>query len=143
MDCFYAQGLKFSCTGCRYCCGVEPGYVFLCEADITRLCAFLKLDRETFLKTYCRRTRETGVYSLLEKTRNDCIFLTEKGCGIYDARPVQCRTYPFWDTILKDPQSWKEEASFCPGINTGKVHSKKEIEEQLALSMLRHMGVRE
>ena len=142
MGCFYDRGLKFSCNGCRYCCGVEPGYVFLCEADIARLCAVLHMERGQVLSTYCRRTAESGFrYSLLEKTRNDCIFLTEKGCAVYEARPVQCRTYPFWDTIVKDRQSWEAEGAFCPGINHGKTHSKREIEEQMAMSMLRHMGV--
>ena len=123
MGCFYDRGLKFSCNGCRYCCGVEPGYVFLCEADIARLCAFLHMERGQFLSTYCRRTAESGL------------------CAVYEARPVQCRTYPFWDTIVKDRQSWEAEGAFCPGINHGKTHSKREIEEQMAMSMLRHMGV--
>ena len=40
-----------------------------------------------------------------------CIFLNPIGqCNIYDVRPIQCRTYPFWPSILKNKQTWEEEA---------------------------------
>lgn len=37
---------------------------------------------------------------------------------MYNFRPVQCRTYPFWTGILADESSWKSEAKHCPGILT-------------------------
>jgi len=40
-----------------------------------------------------------------------CIFLDPSGkCGIYDARPIQCHTYPFWPSLLEDQDVWMEEA---------------------------------
>jgi Fe-S-cluster containining protein len=30
------------------------------------------------------------------KGRGKCMFFGEKGCGIYDARPMICRIFPFW-----------------------------------------------
>ena len=40
-----------------------------------------------------------------------CTFLNPIGqCSIYDVRPIQCRTYPFWPSILKNKQTWEEEA---------------------------------
>ena len=30
--------------------------------------------------------------------------------SIYDVRPVQCSTYPFWPSLLKNKQSWEEES---------------------------------
>lgn len=40
-----------------------------------------------------------------------CVFLEPDGkqCSIYEARPVQCRTYPFWPTIMESMQSWDSE----------------------------------
>lgn len=145
MNCFYEDGLRFSCVPhCRYCCGVEPGYVFLCEEDIKRLSSHLHLSRQEFIETYCRRDSEVGdVLTLLEKPDFDCIFLGDDGCTVYQARPEQCRTYPFWDTILKDRRTWNKEEAWCPGINQGELHSKEEIEEARKRSLMRHQTVKE
>ena len=134
MSCFYEQGLKFSCQGCRTCCGVDPGFVFLSENDIMKMADCLSLDREKFIDTYCRYVDmgNMKMISLKEKKNYDCIFLNEKGCAVYQYRPVQCATYPFWSHILESPHSWKEEGNFCPGINKGELHSKEEIENALA-----------
>jgi Fe-S-cluster containining protein len=72
----------------------------------------------------------------------DCIFLTElpaeksKGkvtlprrvCGIYAVRPLQCRTWPFWDGNLASKEQWNDAAKRCPGMNTGKHYAKQGIE---------------
>ena len=48
---------------------------------------------------------------LKRKDDGACIFLNPIGqCSIYDVRPIQCRTYPFWPSILKNKQTWEEEA---------------------------------
>lgn len=41
-----------------------------------------------------------------------CIFLGEDGkqCSIYEARPVQCRTYPFWPRLITNQLGWDAEA---------------------------------
>ena len=41
-----------------------------------------------------------------------CTFLDESGqCSIYDVRPVQCRTYPFWPSLLEKKRNWLSEAT--------------------------------
>ena len=48
---------------------------------------------------------------LKRKDDGACTFLNPIGqCSIYDVRPIQCRTYPFWPSILKNKQTWEEEA---------------------------------
>ena len=40
-----------------------------------------------------------------------CVFLDEKGqCGIYEARPLQCSTYPWWPALLVNKNAWEAEA---------------------------------
>lgn len=130
---FYSDGLDFKCRMCSYCCSSEPGYVFLSENDIERMCKFLSLDRETFLKTYTRLVDYGTHYlvSLTERKNYDCEFLSPEGCTVYDARPEQCRTYPFWKSVLESRETWENEAQYCKGINGGRKVSKKEIEEFL------------
>jgi Fe-S-cluster containining protein len=136
MSCFYADGLQFSCQPeCRYCCGVEPGYVFLTPDDIDRLVTFLHLDIASFLQQYCRKVPMGSFHyiSLIETAQHDCIFLGEHGCTVYEGRPIQCATYPFWNTVLENRQTWEQEATWCPGIGKGRLYSRDEIDQLLHL----------
>ena len=60
-------------------------------------------------------------YSLKEIKYNDsheCIFYDRdiNGCKIYEARPSQCITFPFWDYYKTRVDELKQE---CPGIIIG------------------------
>lgn len=130
---FYSQGLNFSCTQCSHCCRHEPGFVYLSQKDLTNLCQCFNLEEQQFIEMYCRWVPYydgSHVLCLQEKANNDCIFW-DSGCKVYSARPVQCSTYPFWSFILKNQETWMEEAKECPGINCGELHSCGEIEESL------------
>lgn len=89
------------------------------------------MDIRNFIEKYCRWVDyyygET-VLALLEKKNYDCIFW-ENGCSVYEARPVQCSTYPFWAWMLKDRATWNERANECPGMNKGKSWTFEEIEK--------------
>ena len=129
-NCFYEKGLAFECQGCGYCCSSEPGYVFLSEKDIQGMADCLGMERRQFIDTFCRIV-DMGAFkmiSLREKENYDCIFLTDKGCKVYSARPRQCADYPFWAHILEDQESWDAESKLCPGMNRGKIHTKREID---------------
>ncbi|MCH3916217.1 MAG: YkgJ family cysteine cluster protein [Spirochaetia bacterium] len=133
---FYDKGLCFACRGCHYCCSTEPGFVFLNQGDVDAACAYLKLDEASFIASYCRKVPQgEGWYkiSLIEKKNFDCIFLTKEGCGIYPARPLQCRTYPFWPSIMENQHSWEEETRYCPGVGKGTLRSGEEIRHLLKL----------
>lgn len=130
---FYDKGLRFECQRCMYCCSAEPGYVYLTEKDIKAASSYLKISEEEFIERYCRLV-DFGTYSLVslqERPDYDCIFLTPHGCSIYEARPSQCRTYPFWENVLASEETWENEGKSCPGIGKGTVISKREIEKRL------------
>lgn len=116
-----SRGLRFECQQCSYCCTGSPGFVWLGDADLSALCAFFAMDLQEFSRAYCRPIEVEGgrALSLREKSGYDCIFLDGGRCSVYAARPVQCRTYPFWEEILETETSWKAEASSCPGIGCG------------------------
>lgn len=132
-DVFYDKGLRFECTRCSRCCRHTPGYVFLSAKDVQRFTKALRIDREEFLRVYCRRV-SLGIadrISLREKPNFDCIFWENGGCSVYEARPLQCRAYPFWSANVSSPQAWEEQANQCPGIGRGPVHDRVEIESWL------------
>jgi len=132
---FYAQGLKFSCKRCSSCCRYESGFVFLSKNDLDKMTSLTNMDNNDFIKTYCRWVADWNgkqVLSLREKNNKDCIFW-KSGCMIYNARPLQCVTFPFWESVMSSPHNWDAAASGCPGINTGELHSSKEIGQYLKL----------
>ncbi|MDR1325051.1 MAG: YkgJ family cysteine cluster protein [Treponema sp.] len=126
---FYADGARFSCTRCSTCCRYESGYVFLTEHDATRLFESLRMDYMSFVKAYCRWVPDkwgTEQLTLKEKSNYDCIFWKD-GCSVYEVRPLQCRTFPFWHSVMVSAKAWNEAARCCPGMDKGTLHLVEEI----------------
>lgn len=133
--------VKFSCNGCSLCCRFKGGVVMLSKDDLSHLASWAELTEEQFMKVYCQWIENAdGKEYLCLKTMHsnpetdDCIFWDASipGCQCYEARPVQCSTYPFWTKILTDENSWNSEKKHCPGINEGERHDILEIENELA-----------
>ncbi len=113
---WFNDGLRFKCTGCGACCTGAPGYVFLSQEDLDRLSRHLGCSVLEFVKKYTRQV-DSG-YALLDRPGSyDCIFLEGKKCSVYDARPVQCRTFPWWIDQLREPKDWIAASERCEGIN--------------------------
>lgn len=132
-QCFYAPGLRFSCIRCSACCRYESGFVFLSEKDVAFLVKSIKMEYNDFIETYCRWVPAEGGMerlSLKEKPDYDCIFWKE-GCSVYEARPLQCRTFPFWRSILTSSKIWKLTSASCPGMGKGTLFTRNEIESCL------------
>jgi Fe-S-cluster containining protein len=128
---FYAQGLRFSCVRCSECCRIDPGFVFLRKSDTEMLVSALNMRYTEFIKRFCRWVPNIGgkeQLSLREKANYDCVFW-ENGCALYDARPLQCKTYPFWPSMLASRDTW--ELMNCAGMGTGTLYSMEEIESFL------------
>ena len=132
---FYENGLKFECTQCSKCCRFDPGYVFLSYDDLYRLLKYFKMSESDFIENYCRKIDmgENKRLSLNEKSNYDCIFWIDGGCQIYESRPLQCRSYPFWKPFLLNKEAWELEAESCPGMNNGTLIKKEKIDEWLSL----------
>ena len=127
---FYSEGIRFECQGSGKCCTSRGnyGFVYLNEADRKRFADFLGLSVEQFLKTYCE-TKNGWVFLKDDPSKNgDCRFLEERKCAAYDARPEQCRTWPFWPENM-NPRTWNGDiAKNCPGVGKGKLHTYEEIQ---------------
>lgn len=128
---WYREGLSFECTQCGNCCSGDPGYVWATKDEVRRISEFLGRTDGWLDKTHLRRV---GLrYSLTERADGDCVFLKRENgkamCSIYPVRPLQCRTWPFWNDLLASKQSWGEVASSkCPGMNTGRAYNYVQIE---------------
>lgn len=130
-DSFWEKGVRFECQGSGKCCTSRGsyGYVYLNLADRKRMAAHLKMKLAAFTKAHCEH--EDGHYFLKDPSK-DCEFLEGKRCSVYEGRPMQCRTWPFWPENMNAKTWTKEIATFCPGVGKGPVVSASEIRKQLA-----------
>lgn len=83
------------------------------------MAASLQISEKNFKMRYVRN-RDNRLALVEKKNANggyDCIFLEGKQCGIYQARPKQCRTFPWWQENLNTPASWALAAKECEGIH--------------------------
>lgn len=129
---WYQDGLKFKCTECGSCCTGAPGFVWVNKAEIEALAAAVKMDVAQFEATY---VRQVGIRkSLIELPNGDCIFWNRKtrGCWVYEARPLQCRTWPFWESNVLSPAAWAAVCEACPGCERGKHFPREEIDALVA-----------
>ena len=130
---WYHKGLRFQCAGCGDCCAGAPGHVWVNKAEIEAMAAAVGQDVEKFEKKYVRLV---GIRkSLVELSNDDCIFFDRqrRACKVYNARPRQCRTWPFWASNLRTPECWAEMARHCPGANHGPLVPLSKIEDQLGV----------
>jgi Fe-S-cluster containining protein len=124
---FYSEGIRFACQSTGRCCTSrgEYGFVYLNDADQARLAAHLGVSVPELVAQHCSRTE--GQVHLAHPER-DCAFLDGNRCGIYEARPEQCRTWPFWPENMR-AKTWRTEvASFCPGVGKGRLYTAAEID---------------
>ena len=99
--------------------------------EISRIAEFLKTSEGELRRDYLKRVglRTTIIEHGATK---DCIFLRqragEKRCLIYEVRPSQCRSWPFWPENLAGISAWNKAARKCPGINRGRLYTFEEIQ---------------
>lgn len=102
------------CSGCDLCCRKYKIYLFPKEAKA--IAKRLKISNKIFVEKYLDyylelfslpNSEKTFFVSLALKQKNNCcIFLKNKDCTIYSARPLICRLFPNF-------KFYNEEFSFC------------------------------
>ncbi|KAL3140928.1 hypothetical protein ABBQ32_005458 [Trebouxia sp. C0010 RCD-2024] len=110
---------RFKCTECGKCC-TGSGEVYVNMAECSAIASHLRIPLDHFLETYCEQSANAlGGRQLKSKDTldKDCVFLEDKLCTVYQVRPVQCSTYPWWPSLM-DPVSWGiEGAEVCEGFD--------------------------
>lgn len=126
--------VRFECQGSGRCCVThgESGYVYLTRSDARRLAEHLQLSATALRRRYGRLVE--GRLALKDAPGGEaCIFLSDRRCQVYEARPTQCRTWPFWPELLNARRWSAEVASFCPGAGQGRLWTREEIEAMAEL----------
>lgn len=132
---WYKDGLNFTCTRCGNCCTGAPGYVWVEPEEVEAIAEFRGEPLSMFEGLYTRLAM--GERSLREKANGDCVFYDrQEGCTIYPVRPQQCRTWPFWESNVKNREAWERTCKVCPGAGQGDLISAEEITRRLQVISL-------
>jgi len=106
-----------ACNICQgRCCTGESGYIFVNKIEAQKICEVLEIDIKTLIDKYLYK--KGYKYSIKETKIGEsyeCVFYDRdiNGCKIYNARPEQCKTFPFWDYYKTRVDELKQE---CLGI---------------------------
>lgn len=106
------------CAECNgKCCAGSNGYIFVTDDEIGNIAKFLGESEELVRGCY---TKKVGnLISIRErevtKYNYECLFFDSKTglCKIYEVRPLQCITFPFWDSAKDHMQLLKQ---ICIGV---------------------------
>jgi len=109
---------ELKCSACEgNCCIGESGYIWITKQECEKLASYLNISLEELGIKYLLKVGYK--YSIKEKQISQasyaCEFfdLEKKQCSIYEARPSQCRTFPFWEYFKNNIEEVKKE---CPAI---------------------------
>jgi Fe-S-cluster containining protein len=126
--------LRFECTECGDCCTNrgDYAYVYVNREEVRQLAAHLELTTQAFRRRYTFRD-EDG-WTQLQVRDRACVFLDAESrrCTVYAARPVQCRTFPFWPGFVRKGRWTGDVRRLCEGIGRGKRHSRAQAEARMA-----------
>ena len=106
-----------ACSTCSAkCCTGESGYIHVTPKEVENIANFTGLDVEEFVQKYLFKNGYK--YSIKERKVGEsyeCAFYDKaaNGCIIYEVRPTQCITFPFWEYFKDRVDELKLE---CPGI---------------------------
>lgn len=141
---------------CGDCCrGFKEGEVYLYKDDILRLTKFLRMTEMNGLRNFVQKYVKVINDSFFWKdpkaqrgktyrfktlgfafTGDDehCHFLKDNKCTVHEARPFQCRCFPFWQMMVKSKKNVIAYSKKCSGLQAslkgnGKYYSRKEIEK--------------
>lgn len=128
-----APGLRFECTECGKCCRVRGPYahVYLNDKELRGLARLLGLSANEFRWRYTVCDELGWTELVFEEDR--CVFLDDESgrCTVYEARPSQCRTFPFWRNFAPDGEWTPEVAELCEGIGQGQVWDADLVEQTM------------
>ena len=130
---WYRDGLRFECTGCGDCCTGAPGYVWVNAEEIAAIARRLQMSVEETERRFVRKVGSRKTLVDVAERNWDCVFLeaNTRRCTIYEDRPRQCRTWPFWHSNVKTTEAWQQTCEVCPGSGKGNLVPLVEIELRL------------
>jgi len=105
---------QIDCTAFANSCRVAT--VKITERDAEKLMKRLGVNRLRFLADYVEQSPEEGF--VLKRNQEGCVFLEGNLCGVYDARPHTCATFPHLTrgagSLVSRLWQMVDRACYCP-----------------------------
>lgn len=139
---WYADGVRFECRRCGNCCAGRGSVVRVSDREVEALAREVAMSVADFRSRHTAEAFEETVLRDKEGTDGECEWLVRDdagttGCSVQDAKPEQCRAYPFWPRVVQSRGAWDAEGRSCAGIGEGPRIDADEIERRLGLDRLR------
>jgi len=110
----------FGCQRSGRCCTAGEGHVWLEEGEAESMASVLGMDPEAFAERFLRQVPDPKSGRLRISLRDDhgrCVLLEgTRECTVYEQRPAHCRSFPYWPSVLADPDAFERARAVCPGI---------------------------
>ncbi len=96
------KAIGFKCSRCSQCCRREYGdnTVAVFPAEIRKICEMHGFKPEEIILPAPSHDRDSEgnihTFEWILRKKEDCIFLDDGLCKIYECRPYICKTYPFY-----------------------------------------------
>lgn len=103
----------FTCEKCGECCKVD-GYVYLKKGEAEKIAQYIAIPVDEFKRKFTDWRMLQG--RVLKQVGTECVFLVDRRCVVYPARPVQCSSFPYWKHVINDSDEWEHLKTFCPGV---------------------------
>jgi hypothetical protein len=114
------------CTACANCCRVATTRVS--DRDVERLAHYVGMKKSDFLRDYTVESPDEGI--ILKRNSQGCIFLDEKLCTVYEARPQTCELFPHLvkgtGSLVSRMWHMPDRAVYCPIVFNTLQQFKKE-----------------
>ncbi|MAE39319.1 MAG: YkgJ family cysteine cluster protein [Planctomycetota bacterium] len=111
---------RFGCQRSGRCCTFGEGHVWLEDGEVDALASVLGMEPAVFAARHVRQVPDPKSGHLRTSLRDDqgrCDLLEgTRECTVYEQRPVHCRTFPYWPSVLSDPGGFESARAVCPGI---------------------------
>ena len=139
---WYDGGLCYECTMCGKCCLTgPPNHAPVTDPEVQAVADYLGVPFKECDQRYfwISPTGDDGALGRIPQVgeHGRCIFADARGqCSIHSVLLTQCRTFPFWKGrcgYVEKPEYWGRLLAVCPGAGAGALHTKDEIEQDIAL----------
>ena len=132
------------CQHCQKCCGEDPRInINLSVGDIFRICQFLKITIDEFFEKYA------GIKTFQDPRIGDykdlglnipCKFRKDMKCTVYEARPANCRIFPYWVLTLAPEDKLKQVLKYPCKYDLNKKPIYKKYQDAIAEILLEEVN---
>lgn len=102
--------------------------------DVLRLCQATGLQSDVFLDRYVIVEQEQEdvfprfYLTMVDDGKESCVFVSQKGCTVYEHRPGACRTYPMGRAVIRQGDTLSEffvllKEKHCLGFSNDTPHT--------------------